>query len=315
MTQALQAWQELLGEEHFITDPQQLTAAATTTFSTNQQIPAILKPADRQQVQECLRIAHRYKTPVYPISSGRNWGYGSMVPPESGCAILNLSRLDRIVDYNDELGSVTLKTGVTQRQLCDFLLREQGGKYWMDATGASEACSIIGNTLERGFGHTPYGDHFGHVCGLEVVLPQGDCIQTGFGRFANAHAKQVYRWGVGPSLDGLFTQSNFGVVTQMTVWLMPAPDYFQTYYFSIKEDSELEWLIDTLRPLRLNGTIKSALHIGNAYRVLPTIGQYPWEEAGGKTPLPQQVLDDLGKKWDFGAWEMGWAPCTVLARR
>ena len=68
--------------------------------------------------------------------------------------------------------------GVTQEQLFSFL-KERNSKLWMDSTGASPRCSLIGNTMERGFGHTPYGDHFAHTCGLEVVLPDGEVIETG----------------------------------------------------------------------------------------------------------------------------------------
>ncbi len=301
LTSAVKAWCTVLGEENVSIDRQRRLSAATATFPTTQQVPAILRPADRQQVQECLRIANRFTIPVYPISSGKNWGYGSAVPVETNCAVLDLSRLDQIVDYDDQLGFVTIEPGVTQRKLYDFL-HEKGGKFWMDATGASEACSIIGNTLERGFGHTPYSDHLAHACALEVVLPSGDCLHTGLSRFSNARAKRVYRWGLGPYIDGLFTQSGLGIVTQMTVWLMPAPEYFQTYFFSIEEDGALEELIDALLPLRLKGTINSAVHIGNTYRVLSSIQQYPWKEAEGRTPLPQRVLEQLGERWDFGAW-------------
>ncbi len=298
---AINAWKECLGTDNLIQDAPSLDVADTATFRTAQCITTILKPADRFQVQECLRIAHRCKTPVYPVSSGKNTGYGSSVPVRDGCALMHLGRMDRIVDYDDKLGYVTIEPGVTQRQLYDFL-QQQGGKFWMDATGASENCSIVGNTMERGFGHTPYSDHFANVCALEVVLADGGCIHTGLARYADAKAKPVHRWGVGPSVDGLFSQSNFGLVTQMSVWLMPAPEYFQAFYFSIEDDSGLEGLIDTLRPLRLERTINSAAHIGNAYRVLSTIQQYPWEAAGHRTPLGQNVLDELGRKWDFGAW-------------
>ena len=138
--------------------------------------------------------------------------------------------MNRILDFSEDLAYVTIEPGVTQAQLFAFL-REQRSKLWMDATGASPECSLIGNAVESGFGHTPYGDHFANSCGLEVVLPNGEVIDTGFARFPGAHAAPAYRWGVGPSLDGMFSQSNFGIVTRMTQWLMPAPEYFQAYYF------------------------------------------------------------------------------------
>jgi 4-cresol dehydrogenase (hydroxylating) len=209
--------------------------------------------------------------------------------------------MNRIVDFNEELAYVTVEPGVTQAQLYDFL-RERGSKLWMDATGASPACSLIGNTVERGFGHTPYGDHFGNSCGLEIVLPTGRIVQTGFARFPGATAASSYRWGVGPSLDGLFSQSNLGIVTRMTLWLMPAPEYFQAYFFRCEEPEQLPALVDALRPLRLDHTIRGASHIANDYKVLSALEQYPWERAGGVTPLPGALMRELHGELKIGSW-------------
>ena len=246
--------------------------------------PRFCGPPTREHIQLSLRIANKHRTPVYVISSGFNWGYGSRVPVEDNCVILDLRRMNRILDFSEELAYITVEPGVTQRQVIEFLQRNKS-RLWIDATGSTPESSLIGNTMERGFGHTPYGDHFANSCALEVVLPDGDCAETGFARFANAKAGPVYRWGVGPTLDGLFSQSNLGVVTRMTVWLMPAPDYFQAFFFRCDEDSALEPVIDALRPLRLNNTIRSASHIGNDYKVISSLQQYPWEETGGQTPL------------------------------
>src|SRR5947209_8373737 len=218
---ALDEWARIVGPEHVSTDPRELRAAETATYATGHRIPAIVRPLDRAQVQECMRIANRCGVSVYPVSSGKNWGYGSRVPAADACVLLDLSRMNRIVDFSEELAYVTVEPGVTQNQLYAFLQARES-RLWMDATGASPDCSLIGNAVERGFGHTPYGDHFAHSCALEVVLPEGEVIETGFSRFSSATAAPLYRWGVGPALDGLFSQSNLGIVTRMTVWLMPA---------------------------------------------------------------------------------------------
>jgi 4-cresol dehydrogenase (hydroxylating) flavoprotein subunit len=318
-TSAIQEFKDAIGEADVITDENTLTNFQTTTFATTQTIPAIIRPASREEVQECLRIANRHKIPIYPISSGKNIGYGGRVPTADGCIVMELKRLDKIVDYNDKLGYVTLQPGVTQRMLYNFLQEKQSA-FWMDATGAPMDHSIIGNISERGFGHTPYGDHFGNVSGMEVVLPNGDCIHTGQGRFKGAKATPIYRWGVGPYIDGLFTQSNLGIITELTVWLMPAPAYHQSFFFSTGKYEDLANLIDILRPLFLDGTIKSAMHLGNDHKVLSSIQGYPWEKTGGQTPLPDKVLHDLGKTWDFGAWNAvgalyGTRQEVALARR
>lgn len=263
--------------------PEILAAAETTTFSSSRRIPLILRPASREQVQTCVRIANRHGIALYPISSGKNWGYGSRVPTADNTALLDLGRLNRILDYSEEHAYVTIEAGVTQRQLFAFL-EQRGSRLMMDCTGASPDCAVVGNTVERGFGHTPYGDHFANICNLEVVLADGSCIETGYGSFDKVAATPTYRWGVGPILDGLFSQSNFGIVTRLTMWLMPQPEYFQAFFFSCKEASQLGQVIDALRPLRLDGTIKSACHIGNDYKVISGIQQFPWNVPAAPRP-------------------------------
>jgi 4-cresol dehydrogenase (hydroxylating) len=298
---AIAAWTESLGPDAVITEEEQLTRAGTATFAIRRKVPAILLPSNRAQVQECLRVANRFRVPLYPIGSGKNWGYGSGVPSMSGCALLDLRRMKRIVDFSEDLAYVTVEPGVTQQQLMDFLAARRS-KLWIDATGASPECSLIGNTVERGFGHTPYSDHFGHCCGLEAVLPTGDVVRTGFSRVPGAKAAPVYKYGVGPYVDGLFTQSNLGIVTEMTIWLMPAPEYSQAFFFRCDEHEGLAPLIDALRPLRLNGTLQSAVHIGNSYKVLSGLQQYPWQETNGETPLSREVMQGMAKELNFGVW-------------
>lgn len=294
-------WESVLGRENVITQAECLDAAATATFQSDRRIPAILRPSTSEQVQQILRIATESGTPVYPVSSGKNWGYGSAAPASDGCVLLDLSRMNRILDFSEELGFVTVEPGVTQGQLFDFL-RSRNSRLWVDATGSSPNCSLIGNTIERGFGHTPYGDHFGNVCGFEIVLGSGEKLETGTARFAGSPAAPVYRWGLGPSLDGLFTQSNFGVVTRMTFWLMPAPEYFQAFFFRCDNDEDLPAVVNALRQLRMSGTLRSAIHVGNDYKVLAGMQQFPWEETGGSTPLTPDQMGAFRQRLNFGAW-------------
>jgi 4-cresol dehydrogenase (hydroxylating) len=170
----------------------------------------------------------------------------------------------------------------------------------MDATGSSPDCSVIGNTLERGFGHTPMGDHCSTACGFEVVLPTGECIETGFGRFPNTRTGSLSRWGLGPSLDGLFSQSNLGIVTRMSVWLMPAPEYFQAFFFQAEQSAGV--LVDALRPLRQDGTLRSVVHLGNDYKVISGTGAYPWKETGSKAPLDSETMTRLRRELGIARW-------------
>ncbi len=124
---ALGEWSDILGPEHVVTEANDLRAAETGTFASTHRIPAIIRPGTRQEVQECLRIANRFDTPVYPISSGRNWGYGSRMPSADGCVLMDLGRMNQILDFNESLAYVTVEPGVTQAQLFAFL-EERGSK-------------------------------------------------------------------------------------------------------------------------------------------------------------------------------------------
>ena len=137
--------------------------------------------------------------------------------------------MNRILDVNTELAYAVVEPGVTQEQFYQYL-QSNRIPLWMDVTGAPPDASLVGNTLERGFGYSPYGDHFLSTCGMEVVLADGRILRTGFGHYEHGKARNVFKWGVGPYLDGIFTQSNYGIVTKMGIWLMPKPCLLDRIY-------------------------------------------------------------------------------------
>jgi 4-cresol dehydrogenase (hydroxylating) len=302
---ALRAWTELLGPANVLSGRPELESAARATFRTTQRVAAILRPGDRAQVQECVRIAQRARVPLYPVSRGRNWGYGSRVPVRDGSVLLELGRLDRIVDFDETLAYVTVEPGVTFHQLHDFL-QQKGSRLLVPCVGASPDASLVGNVLERGLGKGPYGDRFAHVCGLEVVLPTGEFIHTGLGRFQGARAGRVHRWGVGPFLDGLFTQSNLGITTQMTLWLQPAPRFFETFFYQLDDASRLPALIDALRELKMSDVLPSVFGVYNDYKAVSAFTQFPWGKAPADKPLSRQALralmGGLGAGMRIGSW-------------
>jgi len=317
LARALEAWRDVLGTEHVLTDEATLSAAETATFSTAQSVPAVIVPGSREEVQECVRIANEHKIPIYPVSTGKNWGYGSRVPPRSGCVLMELYRMNRIVGYDERLAYVTVEPGVTFRQLHEFL-RERKSNLMLSVTGSTPDSGPVGNALERGAGSGPYADRAAHVCGFEVVLPTGEVVRTGFGRFLGAKTAKLHRWGVGPYLDGLFAQSNLGIVTEMTMWLAPKPDYFQSCFFGIDDEGRLPALVDALQPLMLGGLFRAGLTVRNDFNVLVRMQQYPWEALEDETPMPPGLLERMRKGFWRDAWWaslwMGWAELHHASR-
>lgn len=288
LADALLAFEAALGADNVIIDKPALDAASTATYATTAQVAAIIRPRTHEEVVACVRIANEHHVHLYPSSRGTNWGYGSRVPVHDGALLLDLSRMDRITDYDEQLGYITVEPGVTFRQVHRFL-RERRAPLLVCATGGSPDASLVGNAVERGIGKGPYGDRFAHVCNLEVVTGRGAVVRTGFGRFASARAAPVHRFGLGPSLDGLFSQSPFGIVTSMTQWLMPCPGHFSIRLYKVRRDGGLANVLDGLQRLMMLGVLRPTLTLFNDVRLISALDSYPFERAGGRTPLPDEL--------------------------
>lgn len=260
-------WRALLGAEHVIVNPAELDAASTATFPTASRVVGIVRPGSRPEVQDCLRLANRQQRAVYPISRGRNWGLGSRVPPRDGCLLLDLGRMNRILAFSESLAFAQVEPGVTFRQLYEFL-RDRGSALTLPVTGGPSDGSLIGNLAERGEAVGPYGDRAAFASGFEIVLPTGECIHTGFRRFAQATTAHLDPWGVGPHLDGLFLQSNLGILISATFWLIPKPTCLNVFTFTVGELARLGPVIEALRGPALRGTVRShCLTFWNGYKL------------------------------------------------
>jgi FAD/FMN-containing dehydrogenase len=293
---AINDWRSIVGTDNVVTEKDELRAAGTTTFATEQEIACIVRPASRADVQKCVRIANEHAISVYPISRGRNYGMGSRVPVHPFSALLDLSRMNGILEFDEALAYMVVQPGVTFRQAFEYLV-ERKSELCVSVTGGPPDGSLIGNTLERGLGGGPYGERLDHACGMEVVLPDGSCIHTGFGRFAGSQITSLSRAGVGPQIDGLFTQSNLGIVTAMTMWLMPRPRNFQLCLARLDDHGRLGSVTDVARQLMLRGVVGSNCFLmANTYKCAAAMYQFPWWLTGWKTPLSFDSLN-LGEPW------------------
>ncbi|MFM2371693.1 MAG: hypothetical protein RIS85_1415 [Pseudomonadota bacterium] len=189
-------------------------------------VSAALAPTTTEQVQAIVRTANRYRIPLFPIATGRNLGYGGSAPNLSGSVIVDLKRMNRIIEVDDRRHFAIVEPGVSYFDLYQHI-QQRKLDVWIDVPDPGWG-SVLGNAMDRGVGHTwsNYRDHFGSHCGLEVVLPDGEVLRTGMGAMTTAGTSGDFRYGFGPNVDGLFAQAGFGIVTQMGIHLMPRPDVF-----------------------------------------------------------------------------------------
>lgn len=301
---ALAAMAAVVGAQHLRDDPATLGRYARSTAARSIRPLALVAPGSASEVAALARIANEHRIALYPISTGKNWGYGDACPVGAGQVLLDLGRMNRILEVDRELAYAVIEPGVTQGQLSDYL-REHGIDLWIDCTGAGPDTSFIGNILERGFGHSPHGNRLQHIAGMQVVLASGEILDTGFGHYPNARTTHLFPYGVGPFLDGLFTQSNFGIVTRLGMWLMPAAECVNHFLHSVPQHADIGAVVDALRPLRLNGTLRSILHIGNDLRVLSGARTFPRSAVRDDSTLPAPLREALCA--GIGAWTVSGA--------
>lgn len=298
---AFKEWSQILSSSN--KDKTRLKADynLTSCISPSQKVPAILYPETRQEIIDCLKIASKYKISVYPVSTGNNWGYGSSLPAQNDSVLINLSRMTRIIDFDTQTGVITLEPGVTQRQLGEYL-DSKNLPYLIPVTGAGPDCSLVGNAIERGYGITPYSDHFFSIMSLEAILADGTVYKPCLSIFANQKIDSIHKWGIGPYIDGLFTQSNFGIVDQMSISLAPKPESVSAFFFGIKNPEDLQPTIEKIQKvLRELGGIIGSINLMNQLRVLSMTEPYPVSQLNNGM-IPEDVIERLAQRQQTMLW-------------
>jgi 4-cresol dehydrogenase (hydroxylating) flavoprotein subunit len=260
---------------------------------------AAVAPATTEEVQAIVRLANEYKTPLWPVARGKNLGYGASAPRMPGTIVLDLGRMNKILELDDKLGYCVIEPGVGFFDLYEHIQREKAN-LWMSVPGNAWG-SVIGNALDHGIGYTPYGQHARNLCGMEVVMPDGDVMRTGMGAMKDNPAAHLFPFGFGPSWDQMFTQSNLGVVTKAGMWLMPAPESTLSLTLDIPKEEDIAWVIDTLAPLKISGLIDQSIFVPSWLGKIVLKGQRKdfWDKAGA---IPEWRVQELLKEHGLGYW-------------
>jgi 4-cresol dehydrogenase (hydroxylating) len=262
---------------------------------------AVVRPGSVDEVRAVMRLANEHRCPLWPISRGKNLAYGGAAPRVAGTVVLDLGRMNRIIEVNEKFGYALVEPGVSYFDLHRHLV-ETGSDLWLDVPDLGWG-SVVGNTVERGNGYTPYGDHFMIQCGMEVVLANGDLVRTGMGAMANSNAWQLSKFSYGPYHDGLFTQSNFGVVTKVGIWLMPRPPGYRPFMICFERDEDLHAVVERVRPLRINQVIQNVASIRSLLlEAAPMSARSRYLAAG--EPVTREVERQIMADHDIGMWNL-----------
>lgn len=263
---ALAAYRAIVGEDNVIADLDRLAPYARLMVPDRierHQPSGAISVASVAEIQAVLAVSNRYHIPLWTVSAGRNFGYGEAAPASAGQMILDLKRMNRIIEVDGELGTALIEPGVSFKQLSDYL-RERDLPFWINKPAPAPLVGPLGWTLERGMGYTRYQEQAQNFSGMEVVLADGAVVRTAMGGNSASKSWQCYRWGYGPWVDGLFLQSNFGIVTKLGLWLMKKPQSHTSWVAGFDSLDTAARAIDAMRDLRLDGVIENGMlfHLG-----------------------------------------------------
>ena len=183
----------------------------------------IVRPGSAQEVSKILKIANYYKVPVHIWGGGSGSQGGAL--PMTGGILVDMKRMNRLIEIDEVSRTITAEAGMIFQQL-EWYANEKG--YSCQHIPSCLTCGTIGGALgHRGIGimSTKYGKIDDQCISMEVVLPNGDIINT----------LPVPKHAAGPDLNQIFigSEGTLGVITKATFKLYEQPEdrQFRAFLF------------------------------------------------------------------------------------
>ncbi|WXG41881.1 MAG: FAD-binding oxidoreductase [Candidatus Freyarchaeum deiterrae] len=198
----------------------------------------VVRPKSTEEVSQIVKVANETKTKIIPRGGGADLTGGAK-PIGDGGIVIDLTRMNKVLDVDLGARIVTVECGISWSELCDYLRKIENGLYTGSTGPASGFGATIGGGLSNhsvgGGGAAMYGAVTEQCVGLEVVLPTGKVINTG--AKANSFMNRAFsRLGLGPDYTGLFLGDVgiHGIKTKASLKLYPLPEYAAFNTFDIE---------------------------------------------------------------------------------
>ncbi len=219
----LKSLAEIVGADYVSDRPEELYLYSRDPGAQPpRKVDGVVMPRTVEEVQRIVALANREKLALTPMGGGLT--LSALTVPLKGGIVLDMKRMDRIIEVNEASRFVLFEAGVTQAALSAYL--EKNHPHLQHSTPESPpTATIVGNILIHGHGHlTPrYGVNSQMVNGLEVVLPTGEVCKLGSGSISpNWFSRDPL-----PDLMGLFLGwlGTTGIVTKLSLQLFPKPAF------------------------------------------------------------------------------------------
>ena len=211
--------QALVGAQNVVTDKEQLTIYShdEVTDPAYHHLPeAVVFAENTQQVAAVVKLANEYKFPIVPRGAGTGLACGAV--PVYGGVVLSLEKMNKIIEINADAMYAVVEPGVRTSDLQAAAAAK--GVFYAGDPCSGDSCFIGGNVATNAGGNraVKYGTTRHQVYAIEVVNPTGHIVQLG---------ARLQKQTTGYCLDQLVigSEGTLGIITQITVKLMPLPKY------------------------------------------------------------------------------------------
>ena len=172
----LKELQDIVGKKHVLTSPEDLVAYSYDGTFVENRPDVVVSPDSTEQVSQIMRLAGRERIPVAP--RGMASGMAAASVPGDGI-VLNLCRLNRILEIDELNFTVTAEAGVVTQDLADAVARK--GLFYPPDPSSIKQSTLGGNAACNAGGPRclKYGVTGDYVLGLTVVLADGRILETG----------------------------------------------------------------------------------------------------------------------------------------
>lgn len=272
------------------------------TMGIDREIGSVYVPESIDELKRNFKNLLSSHKNISVFSQGKNWGYGCKAPAQNGSLQIDLSKCRSILHFDNYHGVITLEPGVTYGELADYL-RVNGDAWLAPVHGGGPGCSVVGNALERGYGITPHSDHFGAVISLKALLSNGEFYERTLEKLGLGRLDKLFKYGLGPYYEGLFTQSGVGIVTEMTIRLAKRAEQVEMFYFNIQNGADLPDVVDAIKKTKQTlGSVVGGINLINRERCLSMTIEYPVEKILSREKIDQLFLDEQAKKYKLTSW-------------
>lgn len=219
-------FREFIEDRYVVTNTESKRPFECDGLSVYKEMPRlVVMPASTEQVQKAMRLCREHDVPVVVRGAGTGLSGGALPHPDG--ILLSLTRLTKIIEIDPQARLARVQPGVRNLEISEAC--EAHGLFYAPDPSSQIACSIGGNVAENAGGvHClKYGLTVHNVLQITVVTVDGEVITVGNEGLDSA----------GPDLMALIVGSEgmLGVVTEVTVRLLPKPSHCQVVMASFAE--------------------------------------------------------------------------------